>query len=58
MGPHAAVRSVVIADTEAVADPVNDVPDKALVGVTGESPGPVLPPEGRRAAGQLGWEGA
>ena len=52
------VRGVVIADPETVADPVDDVPDKAPVGVTGEGPGPVLPPERGGAAGQLGWEGS
>ena len=52
------MRGVVIADPETVADPVHDVPDKAPVGVTGEGPGPVLPPERGGAAGQLGWEGS
>ena len=50
------MRGVVIANPETVADPVDDVPDKAPVGVTGEGAGPVLPPERGGAAGQLGWE--
>ena len=51
MDPRTAVCGVVIADPETVADPVDDIPGKALVGVTGKGPGPVLPPKRGGVAG-------